>query len=418
MQSPRPDPLPRLRPVDAKWLGQDGAPMLALQDPLGLHPDTLALRHPFQLIAALCDGKHTVERVAAELGEAIGIPIEAELIAHVVRQLDEHYLLDNARARLRRAEALREYRAGGSRPLSHADAVYPSDPAVLRMLLDGFGFSADGQQQPAGRLTFVLSPHIDYRRGGDLYAATWSAAAAAARSADLAVVLGTDHYGGPAMLTLTRVPYATPLGPLPLPAEAVERLAAALGEDAAFAEELHHRREHSIELAGVWLHHARGGQPLPLLPVLCGSFHPFTSGDQRPEDHPRLSRFLDALAEITAGKRVLVVAAADLAHVGPTFNDAEALDDDARSRLARADECLLAPVLAGDAAAFLEELVAERDARKVCGLPPTYLALRLLQLAEGGPLAARQCGYKQAPADADGGYGSVVSIAGVVLAAG
>ena len=70
----------------------------------------------------------------------------------------------------------------------------------------------------------------------------------------MVVIFGTDHAGSAGRLTPTRLPYATPWGPLPLDVEAVDALSAALGEGVAFGEELHHRREHSIELAAAWLH--------------------------------------------------------------------------------------------------------------------------------------------------------------------
>ena len=41
-----------------------------------------------------------------------------------------------------------------------------------------------------------------------------------------------------------------------------------LGEERAFAEELHHKGEHSVELAAVWLHHFLGGRPCSIVPML------------------------------------------------------------------------------------------------------------------------------------------------------
>ena len=120
----------------------------------------------------------------------------------------------------------------------------------------------------------LLSPHIDYARGGEVYAQVWKRAAQAARDAELVILLGTDHYGAD-LLTLTRQNYATPYGVLPTDAALVDRLATAIGAEAAFAGELRHRGEHSLELVAVWLHHMRGGQPVPVAPILTGSFHPF-----------------------------------------------------------------------------------------------------------------------------------------------
>jgi AmmeMemoRadiSam system protein B len=117
---------------------------------------------------------------------------------------------------------------------------------------------------------------------------------------------------------------------------------------------------------------------------------------------------IDVLQEVAALRRTLVVAAADLAHVGPAFGDPFGVDFVGRAQLRSADERLLSTVYAGDASAFFNLLREEGDRRHVCGLPPIYLMLRLLEGASGEP-----SGYALCPADAQGT--SIVSIAGVVL---
>jgi len=106
----------------------------------------------------------------------------------------------------------------------------------------------------------------------------------------------------------------------------VETLAEVLGPQNAFAEEVHHAHEHSIELAAVWLHFVRGGRPVALLPILCGSFGGFVAGERDPAMHEPFDAMLKALRASIGSRRALVVAAADLAHVGPAFGDPYGLD--------------------------------------------------------------------------------------------
>jgi AmmeMemoRadiSam system protein B len=209
-------------------------------------------------------------------------------------------------------------------------------------------------------------------------------------------------------LTLTQQSYATPWGILPTDLSVVEALAGALGPETAFDEELHHRSEHSIELAAVWLHFVRGGEPVPLVPILCGSFAGFVAGDEDPATYQPFSAAVQVLGQVMDARRTLVVAAADLAHMGPAFGDPYALDFVAQAQLRNADERLLAAVYAGDAQAFFHNLKAEGDRRHVCGLPPIYLTLRLLGATRGEP-----AGYALCPADPQGM--SFVSIAGATL---
>lgn len=278
--------------------------------------------------------------------------------------------------------------------------------------------------RPIGTASGVLSPHIDYGRGGSLYAGTWMAALPAVASAEVVVIFGTDHAGSAGRLTPTRQHYATPWGPLPTDVDAVDAVAAALGEAGAFDEELHHRGEHSIELASVWLHWAlrrsgRTAAALPaVIPILCGSFYPYVQrvagtaqGSPLPEARPHLAA-LAAIRRAIGDRRALIVSASDLAHVGPAFGDRAPLGDDAKRRLASSDHWVLEGALSGSADAFLEALRDVEDRTRVCGLPPTYWALRLLQYVTAQPVSGRLVGYCQCPADTT--FGSVVSIAGVL----
>jgi AmmeMemoRadiSam system protein B len=226
-------------------------------------------------------------------------------------------------------------------------------------------------------------------------------------AADLVVLLGTDHYGPDGGLTLTHQHYSTPFGVLPTATEVVDALAGAMGHDEAFGEELHHRSEHSIELAAVWLHHMRGGQPCELVPILCGSFSHFVRAEADPEHDPTMIALIDTLRQATAGRRVLVVASADLSHVGPAFGGvAQGLVE--RARLRAADDELIERMCAGDAQGLFTAIRRDGDRRNVCGLPPIYVALRMLSPVLGEPVA-----YDRCPADANGT--SLVSICGILF---
>jgi len=253
----------------------------------------------------------------------------------------------------------------------------------------------------------LVCPHIDYARGGPVYARVWKRAAEMVEAAELVVLLGTDHYGEDGRLTLTRQHYATPFGVLPTAREVVDALAQAMGEEIAFANELYHRSEHSIELAMVWLHHVREGQPCEVVPILCGSFGHLLRGEGEPEHDPAINALVDALRQVMAGRRTIVVAAGDLSHVGPAFGGPP-LGFVERARLQTADEGLIERMCAGDAPGFYAAIEQVGDRRNVCGLPPIYLALQTLNPAQGESVA-----YDRCPADERGT--SWVSVCGVVF---
>lgn len=401
---------PKLREVEAHPIQHQGQSMVLLRDPLRLSDGAIAIPRPLGLLLALMDGTRDEAALEAALMVRGGVRLAPGLLSRLLADLDEAYLLDNERFVAAKEQAIRAYR----------------DAPFRLPMLDGAGFSTDPDQAAAQLQGYVdllppassaaedssirglISPHIDYQRGGSVYAEVWRAMTTAAREAELVIILGTDHQGGEGTITLTRQSYATPWGILPTDKQVVDALVEALGEQEAFHEELHHRGEHSIELAAVWLHFVRDGKPVPLVPVLCGGFSAFVSGEGDPSTHEPFAATVEVLRDAMASRRSLVVAAADLAHMGPAFGDPYGLDLVGRTQLRNADERLLETVYAGDAAAFFEVLKAEGDRRHVCGLPPIYLTLRLLGETRGEP-----AGYALCPADPQGL--SFVSIAGVIL---
>jgi AmmeMemoRadiSam system protein B len=401
---------PKLRQIEVHPIQHEGQPMLLLRDPLHLSSTGLAIPQPLAPLLGLMDGTRDEAGLEAALQVRAGVRLATGLLSKLVADLDAAFLLDNEHFAQARAEAVRCYREAPFRPLTLDDGSFPTKPDLASARLQAYVDALPPASRPADErpIRGLISPHIDYQRGGPVYAEVWQAAEEAAQRAELVVVFGTDHRGGDGTLTLTEQSYATPWGILPTESKIVDRLATALGRETALAEELHHGAEHSIELAVVWLHFVRGGEAVPLVPILCGSFAAFVAGEPDPASHEPFLAAVDVLRGIVASRPTLVVAAADLAHVGPAFGDPYGLDFVARAQLRNADERLLDSVYAGDATGFFEQLKAEGDRRNVCGLPPIYLTLRLLGETSGEP-----AGYAICPADPQGV--SFVTIAGVIL---
>lgn len=403
---------PKLRPLDMRWVqGQDKRSFLLLHDPLGLAPSDLLIPGEIAPLLALLDGSRDISTVHSAFLLRTGLPLSLTQVQEFVAALERALLLEGPRFQEAQRHALERFRRAPYRPPALAGVVYPSDPQTLTRFCQQ-AWEAVRQQgvpaPPTAPVIGVLSPHIDYQRGWPVYAKTWGLAAPFLQDVDTVVVLGTDHQGGAGSLTLTRQNYATPWGSLPTDRSLVDALAEAIGPEAAFAQELHHAHEHSIELALVWLHYALGGKEVSLVPVLCGHFAHWMADGLTPAQDARLERFLDALREGLRGRRWLVVAAGDLAHVGPAFGDALPYDLVSKARLQEADQSLLATVAQGDADGFFRTLQGEQDRRKVCGLSCIYLALRLI----GVGIEGHMVDYAQCPADAQGT--SLVSIAGLL----
>jgi len=392
-------------------LDHDGVPSLALHDPLGLADGTLIVPRAIAPLLALCDGSRPAEALADDLRRLHGLRVQPDLVARLLAMLASARLLEDDGAADAMAARLAAYHAAPHRPPSHAGAAYPDDPRVLRAQLDGWLASAGGPADDAPPVFpfGLVSPHIDYGRGGPVYAAAWRYAARAAREADVAVIIATDHYGPSGTITPTRQHYATPLGVLPTDALAVDALAAASGTAAAFEGELRHATEHAVELVAVWLQHVRGAvaPPLPLIPILVGGFGHFRSDPGEPARDPRLGAFLQALRGAIAGRRAIVVASGDLAHVGPAFGG-PAHGAAEYAALQRVDEALIDRMASGDADGFFAQIQAVDNGNNVCGVAPIWLTMRAVGARRGTSL-----GYAQCPTDA--ADASRVSVCGIAF---
>ena len=405
------DDRPRLRPVESRWVEHQGRPFVSLSDPLGLGRRGILVPQPLAPLLNLCDGTRDILALTTALALTAGVQLSSSQVTEFVEALDSALLLDNDSFRRASAAALRRYRDASYRRPALAGRVYPADPGELDAALDNYcerSPARDGALPAASHLRGIVCPHIDYERGNGTYAQLWQRCAPALEDVELAIVLGTDHAGGLGTLTPTRQDYATPFGVLPTDRGVVDGLAEVLGKRDAFLEELHHVEEHSIELAAVWLHKFMGGRACPIVPVLCGSFYGFTNGGLDPAEDEQLDAAVDYLKSEMAGRKTVVIAAGDLAHVGPNFGDATAVDAVGRAALAAEDAASIDAICRGDAAGFFELSRAEGDRRRICGLSPIYLMLRLL-----GPMDGESMGYEQCPADVNGG--SLVSIVGALL---
>lgn len=398
---------PKLRNVNVQQATYRGEPVFLLQDSLKLTEAAIVLPQLLGPFAMLCNGQHTVPEIRAALEVRYGLRLPQTVIESLLEQFDQALLLDNETYRQAKEKAIEEYRAAPFRQPALAGPSYPADADALRQLLQGYLDNTNGIAPSPAESRGIISPHIDYQRGGPTYAQVWLSAAEAVRQAELVIIFGTDHNGGNGAITLTPQNYATPLGVMPTDQELVGRLAGVLGPENAFADELHHRSEHSVELALVWLQYLRSEKPCPMLSVLCGSFHHFMTGQANIEDEPKFQAFVDVLREELTKRRTVVVAAGDLAHLGPAF-DGPPLDAVAQAQMKADDTALMDTLCQGDADTFYKFMQAGQYRRNVCGLSPFYLTLAVLGQTRGQTIA-----YDRCPADHQGA--SFVSVCGIVF---
>ena len=380
---------PRLRPVEAFPAVVSGQEVLCLRDPQQYSEVVVYVPAQTASILGLFDGQHSLLDIQEAFARRFGSLLFREQLLQVIQSLDDHLLLDSPRFAAHRAKLEDDFRRSRSRTVMLAGKSYPLEAAALRQQLESTFTATEGPgatppSPSAATLSGMVVPHIDFARGGPCYA--WGyRELEGVPPVDRWVILGTVHAPIARAFALTRKDFETPLGMVETDREFVDHLLAAVGNE-YLEDELAHRAEHSIEFQAVFLRHRTpSAHPVRIVPILCGSLHQFVEDRRSPSEGREIEAFLAAVRDtmVRLGGRSLVLASADLAHVGPRFGDPHQITPGQLREVADADREMLAAVEAGDPEAFFQAVARDGDQRRICGLPPIYAALRALPGVRG-----------------------------------
>lgn len=382
------EPLPKLRPVEAYPIQQDGQPFLCLRDPQRFAPGVVTVSLGAIPILRSLDGKHSLEDIQQAFTKATSQNLPAEQLHRFLDKLDEALLLDSPRFRAHVRELLRSYRASPVRKAAHAGQSYPSDPSQITRLFHKHFEPPKGPGRRAATTDTppraIVAPHIDLRRGGPGFAWAYGQLAGAPK-VDTFLILGVAHGPTKHRFAGCRKDFETPLGLVRTDQALLKALAENLPFD-LFEDELAHRTEHSVEFQVVYLQHVLGREaPFQIVPILVGSFHEMIESGEEPIRHPQVAAFAQALRRVVTapGKKVCVVAGVDLAHVGGRFGDEFSVNQGVLEQLAADDREMLGRLEACDAAGFFRMIHEEQDCRRICGFAALYTMLSALDLKQG-----------------------------------
>jgi len=388
---------PRLRRnIDAFPLEVSGQKVIGLRDPTDLSDKIVVVSYNNFFIISLFDGAHSLLDIKSEYMRKYGGMLLTEQLEDIVKQLDEHYLLESERYENYRLQLEEEFRKADLRTAVFAGKGYEADPPMMRKQLESFYDKPDGPGnavpvQNEKPIKGIIVPHIDLQRGGPCYAWAYKELAASS-SPELFIIFGTAHVPTHNPFVLTRKNFETPLGEIETERDILESLEGRVDFD-LYQDEIIHKTEHSIEFQLLFLHHLyKDKKPFKILPILCGSFHDVITEGSTPQQKPYFSDFIDALRETVAENNyhTCFIASADLAHIGTRFGDPSPPSPASLQSLESEDREMLAYVEAVDREGFYRSIQREKDSRKICGLPPIYSLLRTMDADEGRLLNYRQ----------------------------
>jgi AmmeMemoRadiSam system protein B len=380
---------PKLRQIDIFPVEVTGQKLLCMRDPLNITEKMVFV--PYQMLDVLCffDGQHSLRDIQTEFTRRHGVSLPQGHLEEIVRKLDSYVLLEGERFDRFAEGVRREFKNASLRKALLAGKSYEGDPEALKAQLEGY-FHAEGGpnglpvRQGGKTLKGAVVPHIDFGRGGPYFAWAYKEIAECS-GANIFIILGTAHHPTREAFALTKKDFETPLGVLETEKGLVEALVRATG-DRFLNDEFTHRSEHSIELQVVFLQYLFGGRgDISIVPILCSLNEEARHKDSSPGQMAEVTDFLEALKETisTYGKRVLVIASADLSHIGPRFGDPFYVDTQHLEATAQEDLATIKLIEVGDAEGFFADVQKDGNRRKICGLAPIYALLKVIQSSKG-----------------------------------
>jgi len=190
------------------------------------------------------------------------------------------------------------------RPSPIAGQWYPGDPKQLSTDVDRYIHEAK-LPEIKGEVVAIVTPHAGHIYSGPI--AGYAFAALKGYKPELVAVVSPMHYPyNEPLITTAHAAYETPLGIIPVDAEAVQMLDELLENELGYGlARIRHDREHSLEIELPFLQRVIASE-FTLLPVMVR------------DQSRRVTRILgQCLAKTLRGRNALLVASTDLSHFYP-----------------------------------------------------------------------------------------------------
>lgn len=378
---------PRLRPVEAFRLNEGDGVTIGVRDRSGLSEVVLSLSAPALHIMSMMNGDHTLDDIRLQFQASFGRTLAEDTLHSMVTHLENAHFLEGPGFEAYYQSLLHEYRNQRTREMPHAAALGIVDDSGA--IFDEMLADVNGCAQ-SGTVVGLIAPHLDYPRGRPCYAAAY-ATLRNRRPPARVIILGTNHSGRSTSVVATGNDFSTPLGVTRVDSTFLEKLEERCGDLRIF--ELDHAREHSVELQLSWLQHFFGADAFTIVPLLC----PDPCGptgtaplDGRGVDLREFALVLGELVRNDAGE-TLIVAGADLSHVGGAFGDERPLDDAFLDEVQKRDLSALDRLRTKDVNAFLQCVAEQENPTRVCSAGCIFVLAAALPDASASVL-----GYHQA----------------------
>lgn len=388
-------------PLDVKRHLHQGQQILILSCPLGIIETPVIINALLAPVLAEFDGTLTNEEILNKF-EKQGLSLE--VFKELVELLDSNFCLLNDNFREYLTNLKERFHNSTVRESALKGISFPHEKEALEkeintyLALEKDDRKNTSEDNKAKKLLALIAPHIDYRRGGVSYGKAYRHLIG--QEHDLYILIGTAHQYSPFMFHLTKKDFVSPLGKLACDNELVSEIAKKHGEKRSFADELLHKREHSLELQLPFMHHIKNNSNF--IPILVGGMYNLLNKGISPNDHEEYRSFKDSLIDslrekyLSKGKSICFIAGVDMAHIGQSFGDREKLSKDFLKEVEIRDEKYLTHVLNQNKDKLFSHIAEDNDKRRICGYPTLYLVLDVLENLGLTNLNSKLFDYSQA----------------------
>jgi len=374
---------PEIRPLMVFPVKTSNGESICMRDPEGFSDATIAINYPTYFIISLMDGTRTVRDIREEFKRQTGEEVPSEQILELIRKLGQALFMNDETFRVHRKNIEEGFRNAKTRAPAHSGSAYPESPEELSSFFKELFNALKNPKIHDGEVQGIIAPHIDIRQAGACYAAAYNHLRKSPVST--VIILGTAHSNaGSERYSICSKDFDTPLGPLPCDREGIEAVQDATGKDWT-EEQLVHRTEHSVEFQAIFLRYLFPDREIKIIPVLCNSFADLMDREEGPMYDNSVRTFIEALQNLLNRQpgKVVLIAGADLSHVGPKFGHPTPLNETDLTSLKEHDLGLITYAAKGDPEGFFREIRKERDRHNVCGVPNIYTFLKVLEGRKG-----------------------------------
>lgn len=352
--------------------------MYAVRDPSGLAGSILSLSEAALFLLSQFDGERTLVMMAEAFRERYGQVVEDETLLGLVDRLEQSRFLDSPGFKAHLKSLQDEYRNAPVREAVCAELWTDVDEArafMVDMIPNGNGCAS------SGRVVGLVAPHLDYPRGFPCYRDAYGVLVGR-DCPDVVVILGTNHFGQGTSVVATTKAFQTPFGTTAVDESLLQDIERRCEHDLC-ADEFDHKREHSVELQVICLQHLFGADQFSIVPFMCPN--PCGPTGMKPYDGNGvdLDVFARAVGEAVRddGRDVLLVAGADLSHLGMQFGDSFRIDGEVLTGVESRDRKALDRLIGRDPMSFVESVAHEDNPTRVCSAGCMYVVADALSEA-------------------------------------